>query len=147
MALFRKQTLGHIGVDKLLLENICNFYVKKNQLLRWTHDDPIVIPDCKDQGTQTEEEICGRTAPILGPHPSCRMLIQLQQLSRALVASDPFVAWPTPAFSRMEKKRSADAMENVDLQGPRTALEQFHIIIGAALGQMHLCFCLQEPTY
>ena len=29
MALFRKQTLGHIGVDKLLLENICNFYVKK----------------------------------------------------------------------------------------------------------------------
>lgn len=104
MALFRKQTLGHIGMDKLLLENICNFYVKKNQLLRWTHDDPIVIPDCKDQGTQTEEEICGRTAPILGPHPSCRMLIQLQQLSRALVASDPFVAWPTPAFSRMEKK-------------------------------------------
>jgi hypothetical protein len=32
------------------------------------------------------------------------MLIQLQQLGRALVAADPFVAWPTPAFTRMEKK-------------------------------------------
>ena len=74
-------------------------------LLRWwTQDDPILIPDCKDQGTQTEEEICGRTAPVLGPHPGCRMLIQLQKLGRALVAADPFVAWPTPAFTRMEKK-------------------------------------------
>ena len=50
------------------------------------------------------KEICGRTAPVLGPHPGCRMLIQLQQLGRALVAADPFVAWPTPAFTRMEKK-------------------------------------------
>lgn len=101
-------------------------------LLRWwTQDDPILIPDCKDQGTQTEEEICGRTAPVLGPHPGCRILIQLQQLGRALVAADPFVAWPTPAFTRMEKKRSADAMEDADLQGPTTVLEQFHIIIGA----------------
>ena len=75
-------------------------------LLRWwTQDDPILIPDCKDQGTQTEEEICGRTAPVLGPHPGCRMLIQLQQLGRALVAADPFVTWPTPAFTRMEKKK------------------------------------------
>ena len=68
------------------------FSLETFQLLRHQHKDPIVIPDCKDQETQTEEEICGRTAPVLGPHPGCRMLIQLRQLSRALVAADPFVS-------------------------------------------------------
>ena len=79
------------------------------------------------------------------------MLIQLQQLGRALVAADPFVAWPTPAFTRMEKKRSADAMEDADLQGPRTVLEQFHIIIGAHWHFLMLnavfCFLLEELPY
>jgi hypothetical protein len=79
------------------------------------------------------------------------MLIQLQQLGRALVAADPFVAWPTPAFTRMEKKGLQMPWKMPTCKGQGQYWSSFtslleHIGIFLMLNAF-FCFLLEELPY
>ena len=150
--LFRKQLLGHIGVDKLVLENI--YWISSGDFSPTQVVDPgrphshprLQGPRNPDRGGDLWQDCSSPWPPswLQDADPA-------SAIGQSLGGCWSFCRLANSSFHQDGKKRSADAMEDADLQGPRTVLEQFHIIIGAHWHFLMLnavfCFLLEELPY